>query len=124
MKPINKSLILAAIAMALVIFSSGLLQADDLKTRMLERLPAITDLKARNIVGENNQGYLEILPGQSEGRDLVAAENKDRQRVYEQIAARTGTTVEVVGQRRALQIAEKAAPGEWLQDRSGRWYQN
>lgn len=123
MKPINKSLILAAIAMALVIFSSGLLQADDLKTRMLERLPAITDLKARNIVGENNQGYLEILPGQSEGRDLVAAENKDRQRVYEQIAAGTGTTVEVVGRRRALQIAEKAAPGEWLQDGSGRWYQ-
>lgn len=123
MKPINKSLILAAIAMALVIFSSGLLQADDLKTRMLERLPAITDLKARNIVGENNQGYLEILPGQSEGRDLVAAENKDRQRVYEQIASGTGTTVEVVGRRRALQIAEKAAPGEWLEDGSGQWYQ-
>ncbi len=51
------------------------------------------------------------------------AENKDRQMVYDAIAKQQGTTAAVVGQRRALQIAKKAKPGEWLQDADGKWVQ-
>jgi hypothetical protein len=32
-------------------------------------------------------------------------------------------TADVVGRRRALQIAENAKPGEWLQDAGGKWVQ-
>lgn len=97
--------------------------AQGLKERMQSRLPTIVDLKARGIVGEDNNGFLAFIKGQNEKKDVVAAENKDRQTVYAAIAKKQGTTVELVGQRRALQLAEKAKPGEWLQKPDGKWYQ-
>ena len=97
--------------------------ADDIKARMKNRLPVIKKLKADGIVGENNQGYLQFVGGNKANADVVAAENKDRETVYTAIAKQQGTTAELVGKRRALQIAKKAAPGEWVQDASGNWIQ-
>jgi uncharacterized protein YdbL (DUF1318 family) len=99
------------------------LSADDIKTRMKDRLPTLLALKAQGIVGENNKGYLEFIGGKKEKPDVVAAENEDRKTVYAAIAKQQNTTVEVVGQRRALQISQKADSGDWLQDASGNWYQ-
>jgi len=99
------------------------LSADDIKTRMKNRLPAILELKAKGIVGENNKGYLEFIGGKTEKADVVAAENEDRKTVYAAIAKQQGTTVELVGKRRALQISQKADAGDWLQDAKGNWYQ-
>jgi uncharacterized protein YdbL (DUF1318 family) len=97
--------------------------ADDIKARMQERLPTIVQMKADNIIGENNKGFLEFVPGAAATMgDVVSAENKDRQTVYSAIAKQQGTTAELVAERRAIQIAEKAGPGEWLQDASGKWY--
>jgi len=117
------SRIVIAIIVAGLLCTTGLTWAQNLKERMKERLPEIVELKARGIVGENNQGYLELRPGKSEKEAVVAAENKDRRTVYEGIAQKTGTTAQLVGERRALQIAEKAEAGEWLQDKAGKWYQ-
>lgn len=97
--------------------------ADDIKTRMKQRLPVIIELKAKGIVGENNAGYLEFIGAKREKADVVAAENQDRKTVYAAIAKQQGTTTELVGKRRALQIANKANPGEWVQDASGKWIQ-
>ncbi len=97
--------------------------ADDIKTRMKDRLPVILELKAKGIVGENNKGYLEFIGGKKEKADVVAAENEDRTTVYAAIAKQQGTTVELVGKRRALQISQKADAGDWLQDAGGNWYQ-
>jgi uncharacterized protein len=97
--------------------------ADDIKTRMKDRLPTILALKAQGILGENNKGYLEFIGGKKEKADIVAAENEDRQAVYAAIAKQQGTTVELVGKRRALQISQKADSGDWLQDADGNWYQ-
>jgi uncharacterized protein YdbL (DUF1318 family) len=97
--------------------------ANDIKARMQERLPTIVQMKADNIIGENNQGFIEFIPGAAaKMQDVVSAENRDRQTVYEAIAKQQGTTAELVGQRRAIQIAEKAGSGEWLQDTAGKWY--
>jgi len=97
--------------------------ADDIKARMQERLPTIVQMKADNIIGENNKGFLEFVPGASARmEEVVIAENKDRQTVYNAIAKQQGTAAELVAERRAIQIAEKAGPGEWLQDGSGKWY--
>jgi uncharacterized protein YdbL (DUF1318 family) len=103
-------------------FIAGLF-ADDIKARMKNRLPTILELKAKGIVGENNKGYLEFIGGKREKADVVAAENEDRKAVYEAIAKQQGTTVELVGKRRALQISQKADSGDWLQDAKGNWYQ-
>ena len=97
--------------------------ADDIKARIKKRLPAIKELKAKGIVGENNKGFLEFVGGKKAKADVVAAENKDRKTVYAAIAKQQGTTADLVGKRRAIQISQKARKGEWVQDKSGQWQQ-
>jgi len=97
--------------------------ASEIKARMKARLPVIKELKAKGVIGENNTGFLEFRGGNTEKQDLVAAENDDRKSVYNAIAKQQGAASEVVGKRRALQIAGKAKPGEWVQDDAGTWYQ-
>jgi uncharacterized protein YdbL (DUF1318 family) len=112
------------ILLIITTFTAGLAAyADDIKARMKKRLPEIKALKAKGIVGENNKGFLQFVGGEKAGADVVAAENKDRRTVYEAIAKQQGTTPELVGQRRALQIAKKARSGEWVQDAGGQWLQ-
>jgi uncharacterized protein YdbL (DUF1318 family) len=97
--------------------------ADDIKARMKSRLPVIKELKLQGIVGEDNAGFLQFVGDKKVSADVVAAENKDRQTVYQTIAKQQGTTAELVGKRRALQIAQRAEPGEWVQDAGGQWLQ-
>jgi uncharacterized protein YdbL (DUF1318 family) len=97
--------------------------ANDIKARMQQRLPTIVELKSEGLVGENNRGYLEFVPGAAKKQaDVISAENKDRESVYSAIAKQQGTSQKLVGERRANQIGQKASPGTWLQDSSGKWY--
>lgn len=97
--------------------------ANDIKARMQQRLPTIVELKSEGLVGENNKGYLEFVPGAAKKQaNVVSAENKDRESVYGAIAKQQGTSQQLVGERRANQIGQKASPGTWLQDSSGKWY--
>jgi uncharacterized protein len=95
----------------------------DIKDRMRDRLPAIVALKKAGVVGENNQGYLTIRTQSTDQKGQIDAENQDRRSIYAAIAKKQNTTPELVGRRRALQIAEKADPGTWIQDANGRWVQ-
>ena len=97
--------------------------AESIKARMKARLPAILELKEKGVVGEDKNGFLQFVGDKKEQEDLIAVENADRKKVYAHIAKQQGTTVQLVGERRALQIAKKAKPGTWLQDQSGKWYQ-
>ena len=107
----------------LIVFAAGAFpSAKEIQARMLARLPEIKALKDKGLVGENNQGLLEFVGQQKEKQDVVAAENQDRAMVYEAIAKQQGITVELVGKHRAVQIADKARTGEWLQDANGKWY--
>jgi len=94
---------------------------EQVKERMKVRLPAVAALLAKKSVGENNKGYLEFVAAEREQADLVQAENADRKAVYAAIASSTNTTADLVGQRRALKIAQEAAPGSMLQDAAGKW---
>ncbi len=97
--------------------------ASDIKARMQERLPSIVQMKTDGLIGENNKGFLEFVPGaEQKMQDVVAAENKDRKAVYNAIAKQQGTSAELVGERRADQIADKASSGAWLEDESGKWH--
>ena len=97
--------------------------ANDIKARMQQRLPTIVELKSEGLVGENNKGYLEFVPGAAKKQaNVVSSENKDRESVYGAIAKQQGTSQQLVGERRANQIGQKASPGSWLQAPSGKWY--
>ena len=121
----KKKVTVAILAIFLCIgFAAGAFaSAKEIRDRMIARLPEIKALKAKGLVGENNKGFLEFVGQQKEKPEIVTAENKDRAAVYEAIAKQQGTTVELVGKHRAIQIADKAKPGEWLQDADGQWYQ-
>jgi len=101
---------------------SAMAFGQDIKARIKARQPIILELKAAGIIGENSAGYLEFRGSKKKNEDVVKAENNDRGKVYSAIGKKTGTTAEVVGQRRALKIAELAKPGDWLQNASGKWY--
>lgn len=104
---------------SLVLIDAGL--AGDIKSRMKSRLPAINQLKAQGVVGEDNRGYLQFVGGQKIKADVVNAENADRKKVYAAIAKQQGANMEVVGQRRAAKIAQIAPKGHWVQTATGKW---
>ncbi len=114
--------LLALTLAALLLLITPAAQAGSVKERMKARAAAILDLKTQGLVGENNQGYLEVR-GAADGNaaSLVKAENEDRRMVYKAIAAKTGGSVEQVGQRAAAQRAERAGGGEWVQTPGGEW---
>ena len=116
-----KHLIPILLALSFVMFCLQPGFAQGIKDRMLSRLPVINELKAQGLVGENNQGFLEFRSGKKPSADVINAENTDRQEVYKAIAARQKTTPAFVGQARAAQIAEKEAPGTWIQSADGAW---
>jgi uncharacterized protein YdbL (DUF1318 family) len=89
-----------------------------------KRLPALDALKASGVVGENNQGFVEVRGnGGDYAANLVADENHDRAVVYTLFACKYNMAPKQVGLRRARTIAEKSKPGIWLQAPDGTWYQ-
>jgi hypothetical protein len=114
--------LLSALIFVLFFASATGAAADSLKARMADRLPEIMTLKDKGVIGEDKQGYLQFVGATREKAELVQAENDDRKQVYQAIAKQQGTTVELVGLRRAQQIVEIARPGHWLQDANGNWY--
>jgi len=109
-------------AIALLLWFSLSIAADGIKERMAARLPEIVMLKDKGVIGEDNKGYVQFVGAVREKAGLVEAENADRVQVYQAIAQQQGTTVDLVGQRRAQQIKDIAQPGHWLQDDKGGWY--
>jgi uncharacterized protein len=119
----NRIFVVCVFAFAIILFAiSSVTFAQDIKSRFKDRLPIIIELKSKGIIGENNQGYLEFIGSVRQMQDVVDAENMDRLAVYREIAGQQGTTVQTVGQRRALQLKDLANPGDWVQDDIGRWY--
>lgn len=97
--------------------------AGEIRDRMLKRLDSIAELKGQGAIGENNAGYLQAVGSSltAAQTEVVEQENADRKRVYEAIAKKQGTSAELVGQRRAVQIAEQAKPGEFVMSETGEW---
>jgi hypothetical protein len=119
----------ALAALAAGLFLMALLvggESAQLKERFLQRKPQLDQLKDQGWIGENSLGFLAFRgeAGKSkENKQLVQAENEDRGVVYAEIATKVNTSAIEVGKRRAIQIANLAAAGHWLQDAEGNWYQ-
>lgn len=115
--------IFSLIVIALLSLLATQAWSDDIKSRMLARVPEIDALKADGIVGEDKNGFLKLRKEAAGKQAVVSAENADRAVIYKKIAEQQGVSVDVVGQHRARQIAERAKKGEWLQGGDGNWYQ-
>jgi len=93
-----------------------------IRGRMEQRLPQVDVLKAQEVLGENNRGFLEERKaGVAGAAAIVTDENRDREAVYALLASQTGATPDSVGRARAKQIAANSRAGVWVQDESGAW---
>jgi uncharacterized protein YdbL (DUF1318 family) len=87
----------------------------------------IEQWKARGCVGETNRGLVEARPGQGcsgEVGQLVAAENGDRQYIYQTLMQQNNipaSDAPRVGAAFAKANHDRAKPGEWLQQENGQW---
>ncbi len=93
-----------------------------IKDRMKARIPAINSLKETGTIGENNKGFLQFLGKQQPQKGMVDAENNDRKQVYTAISRKQGVAMDLVGQRRAKQIAKISKPGHMYQSPDGKWH--
>jgi uncharacterized protein YdbL (DUF1318 family) len=114
---------LFALVLLTTVFNLNAGTKDEIIARMKARLPAIEQLKNAGVVGENNIGYLQVRDDSADTKNAVDTENNDRKQVYAAIAAKNGTSVELVGKRRAIKIAKEAGKDQWLQNDKGEWYQ-
>ncbi len=117
----KKILIVNILVLLGILVTIGTSTASGIKERMKQRLPAIVELKTKGIVGENNQGYLAFVTGQTSQEALVLDENKDRKTIYTHIAKQQNTSLDLVEKRRAITLAERAIPGEFIQNAQGAW---
>jgi len=95
--------------------------AGDIKQRMKKRLPAIAALKTKGIIGENNRGYLGFVTKVRAKEDVIAAENKDRKKIYTYFAKQQETTLDFVEKIQAKRKADRVHPGEFFQKPNGTW---
>jgi len=90
------------------------------------RYSEIQRLKSEAQIGEDHQGYVLARTNAAQVAGLIASENKDRRTIYQAIVAQNG-----LGEAGMRQVEEtfgevqrgKARPGDWIQDRGGRWFQ-
>lgn len=115
------SIMVTALVLINLLVFSGIGAAQGIKERMKQRLPAIVDLKAKGIVGENNQGYLAFVTGKKAQENIIASENQDRKTIYSHIAKQQNTSLKLVEKRRAIQLADRAKSGEFIQKSNGTW---
>ena len=79
--------------------------------------------KTQGLVGEARTGDLAavIIPANSEVKALIANVNAKRKAKFRSTAQKTGTTVAQVRNRFYELAVQRTAPGNYYQDRNGRW---
>lgn len=98
----------------------------ELADKMRSRNAEIQALKAKGYVGENNRGYLDLLPSddlkdpakKNDVQKVVAGDNADRKALYREIADLNkdqGVTLSVVERIFAEKWRGQARPGERIQ---------
>ncbi len=116
-------------AMALFLCAASAFGADlaALQKQMKARMPQVIALLDKGVVGSNKQAYLEVRGTLSAAeKAIVDAENAARKTVYAEIAKKNNTTIAVVEQQRAAQIAKRMPKGKkvWYQTADGKWHQS
>lgn len=108
--------------MLIILFMVNTLHAASVKDRMAARIPALTTLKDKGKIGEDNRGYLQYRSKDKPNQQLIKDENNDRNLVYKAIAKKQKVKADLVGQRRAKMIADKGRSGHLFQKSDGSWY--
>lgn len=106
-------------------------QVNELKAALdrRSRMSEVQGLKNDRIVGEDRDGYLEIVrpPKNPEylkwAKSVVQAENNDRAVIYLSASQKKGEPLEMIQTDYAKLWQERAFPGEWIEKDDGTWVQ-
>ena len=134
----NKSFFRAVIFSLLVLGSLSCREAGDYRLKSITpsvqkalnnrkaRSHELQARKAKAAVGENNQGFVQVLKpaGQAKDKDLVKAENQDRKLVYKAIVQQNHlkpNQIAEVEKQFSKVRRNRAKPGDFIQQPSGKW---
>ena len=99
----------------------------ELKDRMKVRYPVLQKLRDAGKIGESRDGEVKVVkPGNAKELvdpqsppltvgDLIAAENKDRQSLYDILAKELKLTAAEVARQNGLRNLDKASPLHWIE---------
>ncbi len=84
---------------------------------------ALAAAKAQGLVGERPDGLVGLVSpaASAQIRAMVDQTNAQRRALYQQIAQRERTTIEVVQQRFGERLVRETPPGQFYMDASQRW---
>jgi len=79
--------------------------------------------KAAGQVGERVDGYVGLVDANAPGgaKALVESVNEFRSKKYAEIAAKRNAPVEAVAAQAGAKLTQRAEPGHYVMDASGRW---
>ncbi|WAC07719.1 MAG: DUF1318 domain-containing protein [Thermodesulfobacteriota bacterium] len=130
MKTLNiKTIVLYCVVtmFSLVAFGAAQNTKDDIKIRMKDRFPQISELKQSGKIGETPSGFAEAVKKEFAQDEkiskLITAENNDRNLLYALIAQESQTSVEEVGMANAKRYFQKASDSDYFKTQAGEWKQ-
>ena len=88
------------------------------------RFENLKALKAQRFIGENNQGYVQVLTGGPATKEIADAENADRSLIYRTIVKQNdlpSKALKTVEEVFAGVQRDKAASGDQIQTPEGDW---
>jgi uncharacterized protein YdbL (DUF1318 family) len=98
-----------------------------LKESQNQRLGALQQWLARGCVGENNQGFVDVRPGQGCTGDvarLIGDENRDRQAIVDTFMRQNNIPASDAGRVKASfakAYRDRVGGGQWVQTDQGEW---
>lgn len=84
----------------------------------------VENAKDRCIIGEQADGYIGVVSGQSASAELqreIRDINQQRKTVYSNLAKRNGVTIEVAAALTAEKLMNQATSGQCVKTSSGDW---
>jgi len=99
-------------------------QVEQAALRRKDRLQELSSWEAKGVLGETNNGLLQIRNNQESNfrvGEILNEENRDRMEIYEALAAKNGTSVKDVQKLYAKRLQADAPSGTPIEDDQGAW---
>ena len=81
----------------------------------------LPDGKAAGLVGEQPDGYLGVVKESADARALADDINARRKAAYQDIASKTGQTLDIVEKLAGEKALNKTEPGQYIKYPDGTW---
>jgi uncharacterized protein YdbL (DUF1318 family) len=81
----------------------------------------LSDLKAKGVVGEQNDGYVGLVKQDSTAAKLIAEVNEKRRQRYQQLAKQNSVPLASIAKLAAEKAKEKTKAGQYIQNAAGKW---